>query len=314
MEVLKWIDIVYAIGCVVFFAFFASVAGRMIFVARFAELSLIPNRTLRVLWEGLRVSEISHQLPPLERDYQPGAGDVPATEEVQLTPDGKLEEEQHYFDGDPRRSVQVLSAIDGVVSKVLFDRKVFARNGDELGPQLADLSDGPFAGFRYVGNLNNDWFLVAGHPAGKTYGDAALWQVSHEDYSAILLQENVYYTFHRPPKIFTPEGFPGVLLAVYVDDVSYGFGGNCSEPRYSILRVYTENFPAGIDLVQFSLKAGVIVAVEWRDGELLVTANPSRPTGNEGKRPPRIWSVALPDHLVSVEKANRTVDQTATVL
>ena len=312
MEVLKWIGIGFGVCCAAVFVLFALVASRMIFVGKFAELSLLTNKTLQVFGDDLTVTEIQHRQPPLQRNYEPGPGDVPAVEQMLLTAEGKLEQDQRYFDDDPRRPVQALAAIQNVESKVLIDRKIYARNGDELGPELADLSDGPFTGFRYVGSLNQDWFLVEGHPTGKTYGDTSLWQVSHNDYQATLLQENVYYTFQRPPKVFAPAGFPGVLVAIYVGDVSYGFGGYSSEPRYSILRAYTGSFPAGIDLVQLSLKAGVIVAVDWRDGRLKVTADPSRPTGDGGQRPPRIWSISLPASIVGAEQKVRDPNKVVT--
>lgn len=312
MEVLKWIGIGFGICCAVVFVIFAYLFRRMLFVKKFAERSLVANKTLDVLAEGLKVVEIRHQQPALARDYRPGVGDAPEAAQMLLTPEGNLEHGQHVFDGDPRRSVWVLSGGEGALSKVLFDRRIYVRESDGLGPQLADFSDGPFAGFWYAGSLNKDWFLVAGYPVGKTCGDIALWQVSHSDYSTTLLQTNLYYIDHRPPKIFTPVGFPGVLVAIYVDDVSYGFGGYCNEPRYSILRAYTERFPAGIDLVKLSLKGGVIVAVEWRDGVLWVTADPSRPTGSEGRRPPRIWSIDLPDQVVNIHQSSATAGETAT--
>ncbi|WP_299592459.1 hypothetical protein [uncultured Microbulbifer sp.] len=296
---MKWIGIGFGISCAVVFVFFAFVFIRMIFAPQFAELTVLTDKTLLILRPGVHVSEVPHQLPPLEWQHSHTAGDVPAAEIELLTSEGKLEKAGGIFDSDAGRGVQALAQSPGVDSKVFFDRKIFARNDDELGPLVADFSDGPFSGFNYIGGVNEDWFLIAANPIERPYGKNQLWQVSHKDSRHILLVKNLYFTHHRPPKTFAPEGFDGVLVAIYADDVSYGSGGFSSAPRYSILRAYTTSFPDGVDLVRFSLRAGTIVGVEWREEALVVTTDPSRPTSVDRRLPPRIWSVALAEGVLA---------------
>ncbi|WP_226661141.1 hypothetical protein [Microbulbifer aggregans] len=312
MEVLKWIGIGFAICCAGSFLFFVLVFLRMIFDSQITELKVLCDRAVVPLVPGVSVTEVPHQRPPLEREYFPGAGSVPAAEEWLLTPEGQLERGERVFDEDPRRPVDVLVGIGGEKSKVLYDGRIFERDGDSPGRELADFSGGPFSGFRHVGGINREWFLVAGDPIEQPYGNTALWQVSHRDYRYTLLNSNVYFTHDRPPKTFSPAGFDGVLVAIYASCASYGFGGYSSAPRYSILRAYTPGNPDGVDLVRLSLKAGTIVDVEWQDGTLLVTADPSRPRSPHRSLPPRLWSIMLPEDMAGSNSAEGSPSQLAT--
>lgn len=313
MEVLKWIGIGFAICCAGSFLFFVLVFLRMIFDSQITEVKVLCDKAVLPLAPGVSVTEVPHRRAPLEWEYYPEAGSVPAAEEWLLTPEGQLEQDERVFDDDPRRSVEVLPGIGDEVSKVLYDGRIFAREGNRPGRELADFSDGPFSGFRYVGGINRDWFLVAGDPIEQPYGNTALWQVSHKDYRYTLLDTNVYFTHDRPPKTFSPAGFDGVLVAIYESCASYGFGGFCSAPRYSILRAYTPGSPDGIDLVRLSLKAGTIVDVEWQGGTLLVMADPSRPPSTQRSLPPRLWSVSLPEDMVRPKDSQDLSSQLAAV-
>ncbi|MFV8783649.1 hypothetical protein ACNKU7_14620 [Microbulbifer sp. SA54] len=295
MEILKWIGIGFGICGAAMFLFFVFVFLRMIFDPQITELTALRDKAMRPLLPGVAVTEIPHQRPPLEREHNPGAGSVPDAEEWLLTPEGQLQQGERVFDHDPRRPVQVLAGAGAEVDKILYDGRIFVRDGYKPGQELADFSSGPFTGFRHVGGINSEWFLIAGDRVERPYGNTALWQVSHRDYRYTLLEKNLYFTHDRPPKTFTPAGFDGVLVAIYVDHLSYGFGGLSSAPRYSVLRAYTPRNPDGINLLRLSLKAGTIVDVEWRDGALLVTADPSRPRSPRRSLPPRLWSVTLPD-------------------
>ncbi|WP_078085907.1 hypothetical protein [Microbulbifer mangrovi] len=301
MEVLKWIGQGFAIVVAAVFCLFVYVFIRMAFVAQFTELGLLRDRVLRVLLPGVEIKEVSHQLSPLEWEHESGPGAVPKATSLLLTPDGQLQSEETRFDGDPRRYVDELSGADSLAPWILFESRIYQRNGDTLGQEIADLSEAPFTGFGYVAGLNDEWFLVAGDVRGDKNRNSRLWQVSKKNFDVVLLEKNPYFTFSRPPKTFTPEGFDGVLVAVYRGVVSYGFGGDCSRPRYSILRAYTSTYPLGIDLARFSFRAGTIVDVAWQDGALVVTGDPSRPAAAGRDRiPPRVWRVGLPDGVVGM--------------
>ncbi|WP_428821140.1 hypothetical protein [Microbulbifer sp. MCCC 1A16149] len=301
MEILKWIGQGFAIFVAAVFILFAYVFIRMAFVAQFTELGLLRDRVLRILLPGVSIKEAPHQLPPLEWEYESGAGAVPKATSLLLTPEGQLQPEESRFDGDPRQYVDELSGGDSQAPWILYESRIYQRNGDTLGREIADLSDAPFAGFGYVAGLSSEWFLVAGDVRGDKNRNSRLWQVSKKNFEIVLLEKNPYFTFSRPPKTFTPQGFDGVLVAVYSGVVSYGFGGDCSRPRYSILRAYTSTYPSGIDLARFSFRAGTIVDVDWQDGTLMVIGDPSRPAAaGRDRMPPRVWRVELPDGIVGM--------------
>ncbi|WP_160153554.1 hypothetical protein [Microbulbifer sp. ALW1] len=299
MEIAKWIGMGFGGVVAAVFCLFVYAFVRMAFVKQFTELALLKDKTFRVLSPGVRVSESAHQLAPLEYEYAPRAGAVAAAESLLLRPDGLLEADDSHFDGDPRKGVLALADPKKDAAWILSESRIYLREGDRIGRELVNFGGTPFTGFGYVAGLNEDWFLVAGDSGAHKYPETMLWQVSRENFETRLLEKNPYFTFSRPPKTFTPSGFEGVLLAIYRGVVSYGFGGDCSRPRYSILRAYTPAYPDGIDLARFSFKAGTIVDVQYQDGTMQVIGDPSRPgAAGKDRRPPRVWNLEMPAELL----------------
>ncbi|MBB3059943.1 hypothetical protein [Microbulbifer rhizosphaerae] len=248
-----------------------------------------------VLLDGVTIEEVEHNHPSLEREWEPGAGDIAAARRVLLTPDNALEEGERVFDKDPNRQVLQLDATGELPVKIFIGQIIYARDGDNLGDKLVEFEDAPFDGPGYIGGINSEWFLLSAALKEFQHVETRLWQVNHSTLQMEMIEENPYYTFERPPRTFSPEGFPGVIVAIYQGDVSYGFGGDSSRPAHTVLRVYTPQFPDGVNLARFAFKAGIVVDVDWWEGALLVTGDPSRPVAADKPRlPPRIWKVRLP--------------------
>jgi hypothetical protein len=109
------------------------------------------------------------------------------------------------------------------------------------------------------------------------------------------IAEDTYFTFVRPPVVFRPKGFGGLVLVYYTGSVNYGFGGDSSRPEFSFIRIYNETYKEGLDVAKFGFKAGTIVHVEWRDNALIATGDPNRPAAAQKEpRPARIWRIELP--------------------
>jgi hypothetical protein len=51
------------------------------------------------------------------------------------------------------------------------------------------------------------------------------------------IAEDTYFTFVRPPVVFRPKGFGGLVLVYYTGSVNYGFGGDSSRPEFSFIRI-----------------------------------------------------------------------------
>lgn len=295
MKILVWAGIGFGAVAALGVLFFIAVFLVMVFAPQIAELKVLTKRNFTVLLDGVTVEELPHQLPPLEPDWHPDGGDVPAARGILLTPENALEEGERVFDKDPNRSVLQLDGAGDLPTKIFIGLDIYGRAGDQLGAQIAEFTDAPFNGVGYVGGINEQWFLVGAALKEFAYVETRLWQVRHDTLDLALIDEDPYFTFARPPKTFRPEGFEGVIVAIYHGNVSYGSGGHSSAPAYTILRAYTPEHPEGVNLVRFAFKAGTVVKVDWQDGALLVTGDPSRPVASKKSRlPPRIWKVSLP--------------------
>lgn len=268
-------------------------AIRMIFIGRFTDLSVRLMTPYDLLADAVTVFEMGHGLPPLPYEYRPEGGTGAVAREVLLTPEGRIEDGRRCFDEDPNRTVWWLAAQAGQPERVFVAGDVHAVVDGALERKLTRFAAPALQSVSHVDGLDQRWFLLCGDRVGQAHVDDALWQVDQVSYERHLLTEDPYFTFARPPKVFTPEGFAGTVLVYYVDSVSYGFGGDCSRPKYSVLRVFTASHPEGIDLLRFSFKAGTVVSVDYREGELIATADPSRP-GGEQRLPPRLWRISFP--------------------
>lgn len=293
MDIVWWVLKIFGALFVLGLLLFLWVAVRMIFVGWFTERSLRLMRPYDLLADGVSVAEAEHDLSPLPYEFQPPNGDTETAMEVLLTPEGMIEEGRRYFDEDPNRTVWWLQAQPGGRDRVFVDGDVHEMVDGALGHKLTRFSEPALKSVSYVCGVDQRWFLLCGNRLDSAHVDNVLWQVDQATYQRHLLTKDPYFTFSRPPRLFRPDGFPGTVLVYYEGSVSYGFGGDCSRPRYSILRVFTESRPAGIDLARFSFKAGTLVDVEYRNGELIVTGDPSRP-GEPERRAPRVWRVSAP--------------------
>lgn len=274
------------LGVIVFIAIF----GRMIFIDKFAEASTRRMKDLVIEDPAFQVIELKHSLPPGPYEYKPSSGDVPAARDILLTPEKDLEEGQRVFDSDPSRTVLLLESSNDQPDKVFDGNNVFANDNQHLGNQLHSFDEPPLQTLRYVGGINSEWFLLAGDAEANPYANSKLWQVSHATYARKLLTEDPYFPFNRPPRVFLPEGFMGVVLVYYTGSVDFGFGGDSSRPKYSVIRLYTEDYPSGHDVARFSFRAGTIIDVKYVDDFLILYGDPSRPSSKK-RLPPRLWRI-----------------------
>lgn len=292
-------------------AFFLSVFGQMIFVAEITDRKAKKDKDCHLLLEGVRVTELEHKMPPLDYEFRPGTGAMPPAAKALLSPENKIAEGQRFFDSDPSQPVLWLKTAGSLADKIFLKNDVYGVDEDDavaegdsinekqLGVKIASFDNPPLGVLRHIGALNHQYFLLIGDHHDSPYADAKLWLVDHTTYKQILLSEDPYYSFSRPPKIFKPEGLDGEVLVYYVGSLDWGFGGNSSRPQYSVVRLFSDAYPQGIDLVKFAFKAGTIVEVEFRDKALILTGDPTVPLTKD-RLPPRLWQVDLPAGIVPI--------------
>lgn len=296
--------ITFCILFLIFLAFVFYIFSQMIFIAEITERKVKKSEAYHLLTEGVQVFELEHQMPPLEWEYRPGSGAMPAAAEALLSPENTISEGERFFDDDPNVSALWLKSAGDLPDKIFLKNDVYGITVDDetgstqLGEKLASFENPPLGVLRHIGALNHQYFLLIGDHRESPYADAKLWLINHTTYDQTLLTEDPYFSFSRPPKVFKPDGLDGEVLVYYVGSVNYGFGGDSSRPEYSVVRLFSNTHPQGIDLVKFAFKAGTIVDIEFKDGALILTGDPSRPQINENRLPPRLWKVDFPAELL----------------
>ncbi|WP_024460860.1 hypothetical protein [Marinimicrobium sp. LS-A18] len=289
MEWIKWAGWIFGALFLIGFVLMAGLFFCMAFQGKLTEIVVRRMKDFVLEDACFRLAEDkSHAYPPLPREYQPGSGDVAGAREVLLTPSGTLEEGKRVYDSSSNCTVRLLEPTDDVQGKVFHRNDVFALEGARIGRTLHSFSEPRLSYTGYVGGVSRHWFVLEGNPENTMGVRSKLWQVSHADYSRVLLSESPYYSFSRPPRTFRPDGFNGVVLVYYVGSVDYGFGGDCSRPKYSVIRLYSDRYPEGHDVARLSFRAGTIVDVRYEQEALVLYGDPTRP-GESPSRRPRVW-------------------------
>jgi hypothetical protein len=278
--------------------FFLSIFLRMAFIGKISEYKLIFAMAREPLSEGIIISEISrNERPwPNQNSYRNlDTGDVQPAVEMVLLNDGRLSSERRVFDKDPGKEVQVIKDTNQKPQYIFTNNQVYHAKEGNCGKLFGSFSNPELSIVRHVSHLNHRYFLMIGDPTTYKYAYSYIWQVDKNNLEKHKIAEDPYFTFVRPPMIFRPEGFGGLVLVYYIGSVNYGFGGDSSRPEFSYIRIYNDKFEQGLDIAKFGFKAGTIVNVEWENNALIATGDPSRPAAAyQEPRPARVWRIEIP--------------------
>jgi len=291
MKTVIWITI----GC----AFILASIPILTFIVNFVFIDKVTERKVNASNEILKQSEEVHIEELLNKQGQVISFKSTAfyrqdEPELMLTPTGELTEDPHSFDNDGSHNVLSLT-VTGSKTQLIFQHStIYEQLGNRLGKTIHTFNNPIMQSIRYVNSVNDGIILMAADPDTNNSVDTKLWQVNLDTFEKTLLSEQPYFTFEFPPKVLTPEGYNGVIVIYYSGVVSYGYGGDVSRPEVSTIRIYSDIYPQGYDLVSFHYKAGTIFDVKLAGDKLLFIGDPSRPSSIENhERPARFWQVSM---------------------
>lgn len=294
MKVLLFVFL--AIGIVVALVFL-STFFRMAFIADITEFRLKMAKEYTPLMDGVVISEISKDESPWPHSWERrlSTGDVKTAAEMVLLDSGELVKGRRAFDDSPGKEVLVLERETNRPGLIFSGNQVFKVEQGRLGGEYGAFSElEPFT-VPHVSPLNSGSFLMAGYPADTLREHLYLWQVDDITLKKTQVAKDIYYCFLRPPMVFQPKGFDGVVVVYYVGSLDYGFGGDASRPEFSYIRIYNKRYEHGVDVAKFGLKAGTIVDIKSEGHNLIATGDPSRPSAaGQEPRPARVWKIDLP--------------------
>lgn len=261
------------------------------FTGKLTDAYYKANLGYRALDEVIDITELFREQDEYPETYFPKQSDLPCSCEMLLSEQGVLTEGIAIFDSEVDRSVISL-LLKQSKQKLLFDNSsVHSIENGELGKLLHKFSNPVMESIRYVNYINEKTILMIANPDTQPHVQTRLWQVDLECFEKVLLTDNAYYEFARPPLILTPCGFDGVVVAYYSEVERFGFINHDSTPKFSVLRIYSDKYLEGGDLVEFNHDAGTIVDVTFDTGALIVITDPNRP--GKYDQPLRYWQVSI---------------------
>jgi hypothetical protein len=263
----------------------------MVFISDITEFKLKFSPEKSSLKKGVVIAEISNNEKP-RSVTEVTTGYLPAAQTMLLHEDKSITKGERVFDADPAQEVLVIMDQMPGRSLVFKHNEVFVFDDFKLGSLVGRYSNPELGIIRHVTPVNEQYILVEGDPATSQHSDPKLWQLNKNTFTKNTVSEDVYYSFVRPPMVFKPGGFNGTVVVYYTGSINYAFGGDSSRPEWSVLRIYTEDYPDGIDIAKFGFKAGTIIDVQWKDEALIVTGDPSLPgMAQQPARAVRVWEV-----------------------
>jgi len=266
----------------------------LIFISQITQIKVQFSSECTPLIEGLLVSEIPHDDPPADRET-PDTGDVEAGQEMLLYEDGSIKEGRRVFDDDPGKEVIVAVNAVNRDAYVITGNEVFPYADGHKGRKIGTFPAPGFSHVDFVLPVNEKYMIVDGAMEDSPYpSERTLWQVEYDGLNKKPLTKEPYFTFDRPPKVFIFRDAGEQLLVYYTGSYSYAYGGDSSRPQYSVLRVYSAQYPEGRDIVKVGFKAGTVLDVSKVDDGYVLTTDPSLPAMAEKPRvPPRKWKISI---------------------
>lgn len=263
-----------------------------LFAGRFTKAYIEDQQGYLVIHESVAVKEKINKIDiyPEELDCEfPKKSDLPSTHKMLLTPEGKVKEGNVVFDKDPNETVVTLKTSVSGDTLVFNKANVHQLENGQLGKLLHQFGEPQEALIHEVNYINSDTILMLSTPMLKSNLQVQLWQVSLHNFKKTLLSDDAYYEHKVAPLVLVPAGFDGVLVAYYSKTKRYGLLSNRNMPKHSTLRIYSEQYEEGADLIEFNYEAGTIIDIAFEKKMLVVTTNPNRQ--GESDKALRYWHV-----------------------
>lgn len=290
MSVLKILLWIIGIPLALMAAYIGYVFFNMVFIAKITDIKKSFDSEYEAKLDGIEIVEISDNESVMETEFNPGTGDIDGSKVMVFTTEGILEDRRRWFDDDPGREVEVVVRDQELKSLVFKENGIYEIGSKNLAKKIGSYSNPELSLVRQP--VNKNIMLVNGDRVEAQYADPWLWQLDLNTFEKFLLTKDPYYSHSRPPKIFINKNTGEKIVIYYTGDYSFGFGGHSSRPKNSVVRIYNKQFPEGNDLASFAFKAGTIVNVDWYDNDIILTGDPSKPTGSKKDRmPARKWKL-----------------------
>ncbi len=262
-----------------------------LFSGKFTDAYYKANLGYRTLDKIVDVTEVFNDSDEYPETYFPRESDLPVRCEMLLSEQGGLTEGRAIFASEEDKPVISL-LLKQSKQKLLFNNSsIHTIENGEFGKLLHKFNNPVMESIHYANYINEKTILMIANPEGQPHIQTHLWQVDLQSFEKRLLSGDTYYAFSRPPLVLTPSGFDGVVVAYYSEVERFGFVNHDSAPKFSVLRIYSDKFPEGIDLVEFSHEAGTIVDVACEAGNLIVITDPNRPAKYD--RALRHWKISI---------------------
>ena len=130
-------------------------------------------------------------------------------------------------------------------------------------------------------------------------------------FAARHIATDSYYLHEKLPDIYWFDDLNVRVMVYFVGSLSWGFGGDVNRPKYSVVRVYSDDYPYGQDIASFSFAAGMIrdvSAVMTPAGQLQLTllGDVRRPSGATEETSENSDQAQSAEESANGQKAERT--------
>jgi|GEM_PF-4816616 len=285
--ILKWIAILFLV-CLVAYVVLALAFVGLFNIGAKAERRVKKNRQNQLLFANAQLEELS----PKEEWKQEVSFLKSLGASLQfLGKDGRFIQNSKKADENLAKEYLVLRSDYYVLASKYG--KLFSVKDNRLGQEVTSWAKHGFASSTLLAAVNEKSFLVKASLESAENKENMLFQISYPELEKVALSPDPYFTLKRPPLRFISRDEKTVVVVYYEGAYSYGFGEEDSRPQKSIVRIYNQEHPKGLDLAALSFASGTVIDLAFEESSLLLLADPSRPK-QEGKSAlaKRIWRLS----------------------
>jgi len=208
---------------------------------------------------------------------------------------------------------------NSTLTNPIAKNEIFYINKNKLGEKHGALTNPDAASIDSVYKMEQGYFMMIADREKPFFRSPKLWSVNFDTLETTLISDNLYPESKRPVMCLRyiysgdralpsssptfDKSAPSLSFGVYYTGfVRHGWHGDNGHPKKSIIRVYSDLFPDGKDIIEFSFNAGTIVKIDIdtrNPNRLNVMTDASLP-GVTGERPVyvREWKITTKEFFI----------------
>lgn len=257
--------------------FFVFIFAKLIFAAQIAEWNVSRATPYAIDSQDITLKDITPVNTESFHGNYNALENIRSSYRVYIDKNNKIIQGKENLPPD-YRNAQFIAASKYNTKLVIDRNKVYATDGDNLKELIFEFDEYRNAFINSAHVLDENKLLL--DTSFNNGQESHLVELSLDRKKIRKINKDLRsfpsYGYHSI-RIFEPEHFNGKLVVYYTGTHMFAFGGDSVRPKFSHLMQYNENHPDGLKLLKLAYNSGIIINIEYKGGNLILTGDRNRP-------------------------------------